>query len=163
MIGASPGRNGESSEGSRRSNGLMKIDVNGETFKPTMVWHNEKASSSFGSPIAHNGHAYYANRAGVVFCIDLENGETRYTARLADSNWATPIGIGDHVYFFGKGGETTVLQSGPTENVVSKNKLWQSASDGGPGGFAGEIQYGVAALPDGFIVRTGTRLFRIGS
>ena len=163
LIGASPGRNGESSEGSRRSNGLVTIAFADGKYQPSMAWRNEKANSSFGSPIAHAGHAYYANRAGVVYCLDLANGETKYTARLADSNWATPIGIGDHVYFFGKGGETTVLKTGPTKEVVATNQLWKPAGDGGPGGFAGEIQYGVAALPDGFLVRTGTRLFRIGS
>ncbi|MEO1523931.1 MAG: PQQ-binding-like beta-propeller repeat protein [Planctomycetota bacterium] len=162
LIGASPGRNGESSEGSRRSNGLYEINAVDGKFSLTQVWRNEKANSSFGSPVAHSGHAYYANRAGVVYCLDLQTGEAKFTARLADSNWATPIGIGKHVYFFGRGGETTVLEIGPTENIVATNKLWKPEGDGGPGGFNGEIQYGVAAIPDGFIIRTGTKLFRIG-
>jgi len=141
---------------------LMKIESTDDGFRPRVVWRNEKATSSFGSPIAHRSLAYYTNRAGVVYGLDLETGETVYTARLADSNWATPIGIGDHVFFFGKDGTTTVLRAGRDHRVVAENRLWVSAGDGGPGGFAGEIQYGVAALSDGFLVRTGSRLFRIG-
>jgi outer membrane protein assembly factor BamB len=161
LIGASPGRNGESAEGARRSNLLMKISKSGDGYQPEVIWRNEKATSSFGSPIAYRGHAYYTNRAGVVYCIDLETGETVYTERIAESNWATPIGAGEHVFFFGKGGETTVMKAGPEPVEVARNLLWKPAGDGGPGGFAGEIQYGIAALPDGFLVRTGSRLFRI--
>ncbi len=162
LIGASPGRNGESTEGARKSNMLMRIRKVGDGFQPEVVWQNEKVTSSFGSPIAYRGHAYYTNRAGVVYCLDLATGETVYNARMAESNWATPIGIGDHVFFFGKGGFTTVMKAGSEEDVVAKNALWKSSGEGGSGGFAGEIQYGVAALPNGFIVRTGERLFRIG-
>lgn len=162
LVGASPGRNGEASEGARRSNLLMKIVTTDDGFKPEVVWVNEKVTSSFGSPIAYKGHAYYTNRAGVVYCLDLATGETVYNSRLAESNWATPIGVGDHIFFFGKGGVTTVLKTGSEKQQVVENKLWTGGGDGGPGGFGGEIQYGIAALPDGFIIRTGSRLFRVG-
>ena len=161
LVGASPGRNGESSEGARKSNLLMRIEREGGSFKPSVLWKNEQATSSFGSPIAYREHAYFTNRAGVVYCIDLASGDIRYTARMAESNWATPVGIGDHVFFFGKGGVTTVMRTGPKQEIVAKNRLWESGGGGGPGGFGGEIQYGVAVLPDGFLVRTGTRLFRL--
>ena len=163
LIGASPGRNGEASEGAKQSNLLMKVVKTDDGYRPEVIWRNEKATSSFGSPIAHQGHAYYTNRAGVVYCLGLETGETVFTARLAESNWATPIGIDDRVYFFGKSGVTTVLKAGGENEKITENRLWDSSGGGGggPGGFGGEIQYGVAALPDGFIVRTGSRLFRI--
>jgi outer membrane protein assembly factor BamB len=161
LVGAAPGRNGEASEGARRSNGLMKVVKTDQGYRTEFVWINEKVTSSFGSPIAYQGHAYYTNRAGVVYCLNLTTGETAFTARLADSNWATPIGIGDHVFFFGKGGATTVLKTGGKEEQVAENQLWKSTGGGGPGDFGAEIQYGVAALPDGFIIRTGSRLFRI--
>jgi len=163
LIGASPGRGGESSEGARKSNLLMKVEPTDQGFRPSVVWRNEQATSSFGSPIAYQGHAYYTNRAGVLFCLDLETGETVYTTRLEESNWATPIGIGNHIFFFGKGGVTTVIKSGNEEHVVATNRLWNAAADSSEQGqFAGETVYGVAALPRGFLVRTGSRLIRIG-
>ena len=160
LIGASPGRNGENAEGAKQSNLLMKIEADGGEFKPTVVWRNEDATSSFGSPIAFKGHAYYTNRAGVLFCIDLANGKTAYTARMPESNWATPIGIGDRIYFFGKSGTTTVIASGAEKRELSQNKLYEN--EGNAGRFGGQIQYGVAITESGAIVRTGTNLFMIG-
>ncbi|HBV64059.1 MAG TPA: pyrrolo-quinoline quinone [Rhodopirellula sp.] len=162
LVGASPGRNGEASEGAKESNLLMKIVSSDGSFTPKVVWKSTDATSSFGSPIIYKGHAYYTNRAGVLYCIDAGTGETKYTARLADSNWATPVGVGNHVFFFGKDGRTSIVEAGPKKEILNENRLWKSAGGGGPGGFAGEIQYGVAPTPNGFVVRTGTQLFLIG-
>ena len=162
LVGASPGRNGENTEGAKQSNMLMEIVKTERGYEPKIVWRNTQATSSFGSPIVHKGFAYYTNSAGVVYCIDAKSGETAYTARLAESNWATPIGIGDRVYFFGKDGTTSVLQAGPEKKVLAENRLWVSAGEGGPGGFNGEIQYGVAPTAKGFVIRTGSRLFLVG-
>ena len=161
LVGASPGRNGENSAGAKKSNMAVQVVRQGETFKPTILWRNEQATSSFGSPIVHAGHAYYTNRSGVLYCLDAESGRTAYTARLAESNWATPVGIRDRVYFFGKSGTTTVISSGKDENVLAENLLWNPTGGGGPGRFAGEIQYGVAVTGAGLLVRTGSRLFLI--
>jgi outer membrane protein assembly factor BamB len=162
LVGASPGRNGENSEGAKRSNLAIEVTGDGSSFKPQVLWRNEQATSSFGSPIVHDGYAYYTNRAGVLYCLDAETGEIAYTARIGDSNWATPFGIGERVYIFGKG-KTIVMASGPEEQVLAENRLWEPTGGGGPGGFGGEIQYGFAVMPQGFLVRTGSRLFRIGS
>lgn len=162
LIGASPGRNGEATEGAKESNLLMKVVSSEGGFTPKVVWKSSDATSSFGSPIIYRGHAYYTNRAGVLYCIDAGTGETQYTARLADSNWATPVGVGEHVFFFGKDGRTSIVKTGPKKDVLDENRLWKSAENAGAGGFGGEIQYGVAPTPNGFVVRTGTKLFLIG-
>ncbi len=163
LIGASPGRNGESSEGAKRSNLLLKINVDGDKFVPEVVWRNEQATSSFGSPAAMNGFAYYTNRAGVLYCIDIKTGETAYTARIAESNWASPLKAADRIYFFGKSGKTTVMASGPEKKELAVNKLYESSGGGGRGGFDAEIQYGVAVTPQGTVVRTGSNLYLIGA
>ena len=166
LIGASPGRGGENTEGAKQSNLMMQVKKADSGDTPEVIWRNTQATSSFGSPIMHDGYAYYTNRAGVVYCIDGMTGETAYTSRLAESNWATPIGIKNRIYVFGKDGTTTVLQAGPEKKVLAENRLWVSAANGGNGdrgGFGGEIQYGVAPTPHGFVIRTGTRLFLVGT
>lgn len=141
----------------------MKISFADGKYTPTVVWRNKDATTSFGSPIAHKGHAYYANRAGVLFCIDLETGATAYTMRLAESNWATPLGNGDRVYLFGQLGVTTVVATGKEKNKLAENRIYKSKGKGGPGGFAGEIQYGVALAQEGLVIRTGERLYLIAA
>lgn len=162
LVGASPGRNGENAEGARRSNMAVEVQPGNEGFRPVVLWRNEKASSSFGSPIVHDGHAYYTNRAGVLFCLDAETGEPVYTQRL-ESNWATPLAIEDRVYIFGRSGETTVLASGGEPEVLAKNQLWEATGGGGPGNFDAEIAYGVAATEQGILVRTGSRMFLLSA
>ncbi|MGB7325478.1 MAG: PQQ-binding-like beta-propeller repeat protein [Rubripirellula sp.] len=164
LIGASPGRNGEESEGAKQSNLLMKVsEAEGENkYTTEVVWRNTSATSSFGSPLVYRGHAYYTNRAGVVYCLDISTGETVYTGRLPESNWATPVGIGEHVFVFGKDGTTAVLATGPELDIVAENRLWAPSGEAKPGNFDGEIQYAVVPLPNGFLVRTGSKLVRIG-
>ena len=51
----------------------------------------------------------------------------------------------------------------PEEQEQSENRVWEPTGGGGPGGFGGAIQFGFAVTRQGFLVRTGSRLFRIGS
>ena len=162
LVGASPGRNGENTEGAMRSNMAIQVIREGESYRPKVLWRNDKANSSFGSPIVFRGLAYYVNRAGVVFCLDAETGETVYTARIAESVWATPIGLGDRLFFFGQNGSTTVLAAGREHQQLAVNRLWESAAGGGgPGGFDAEIQYGIAVSEAGLLVRTGSNLYLV--
>jgi outer membrane protein assembly factor BamB len=164
LVGASPGRNGENTEGASRSNMAIQVRRDGAEYQPEVLWRNTKANSSFGSPVVYRGHAYYVNRAGVVFCLDAATGETVYNARIAESIWATPVGIGDRIFFFGQTGSTTVLAAGNEYQELAVNRLWPAAADGGgPGGFDAEIQYGIALSPAGLLVRTGSNLYLIGS
>lgn len=179
LVGASVGREAERADNARKSNFLMEIVPQGDAFEPRIVWKTEQATPSFGSPIVHAGHAYWVNRTGVVYCFDAATGEPRYTERTKQSVWATPLGIGDRVYLFGKDGITTVLAAGPEFKVLAENRLWepddvpkdpaleqpeeteerrQAAAN-----FSGRVQYGVAAVGDRLLVRTGDRLYCIAA
>ena len=106
----------------------MQIDPSENGFVAKIAWSTEKAMPAFGSPIVHRDHAYWVNRVGVVYCFDAKTGEERYAKRIRQMCWATPVGIGDRVYFFGKDGLTTVLGSGPKFHVLAENALWDGAS-----------------------------------
>ncbi len=161
LVGASPGRNGENAEMAKQSNMAVEVVKQGDAYTTNVLWRNDKATSSFGTPIVHGGHAYYTNRAGVLFCIDVETGETIYTDRVGDSNWATPIGVDDRVYIFGKSGTTFVIASGAEKKSLAENKLWTPAKDAGR--FGGRVLYGVAPTESGFVIRSGDRLYLVGS
>lgn len=163
LVGASPGRGGENTDGARRTNMAVQVEKQGDSFQAKVLWRNEKVTSSFGSPMVYQGRAYYTNRAGVAFCLDAETGSSIYNARLADSNWATPVGVGDRVYFFGQKGETTVIRSADTFEELAVNRLWDApANGGGPGGFNAETQYGIALAPSRVLIRTGSNLYCVG-
>ncbi len=160
LVGASPGRNGEDADGARRSNLMMQIRRTADgQFEPMVLWRNEEATSSFGSPIVYRDRAYYTARANVLYVLDADNGTTIDKFRIPQSNWATPIGVGDVVLIFGKSGTTVAIDAVGEPKAVSESKLWDASDDDGP--FGGETLYGVAVYQDSWIVRTGTRLFKI--
>lgn len=178
LVSASLGREGGNSEAAKNSNLILQINAKEGTFEPSVVWQTKEANPTFNSPIVYAGCAYWVNRAGVVYCYDAATGERHYMERLKEGGWATPLGVGDRVYIFGKDGVTTVLKSGPKYEVLAENSLWDeetapvdnSLADAaareqdpqrrrGAANFSGPIQYGVAAVNGSLLVRTGNTVF----
>jgi outer membrane protein assembly factor BamB len=175
LIGASAGREAERADLAKKSNLAMKIELVDGKPKPKVLWQTEQATPTFGSPIVYAGHAYWVNRSGVVYCLDAETGEPRYTERIKQSCWATPLGVGDRVYFFGKDGQTTVIRSGPKFEVLAENQLWDPAAQRpdpakaaaedteekkkAAAMFSGSTQYGIAAVSGTLLIRTGEQLY----
>lgn len=133
LMGASVGR-GEGDAGkAAESNGLIAIKQTADgSFQADFVWKSKRATSSFGSPIAHQGHAYFVNATGVLYCLDLETGEERFANRIGDSIWATPIPVGDRLYFFGKSGVVSIVASGPKFESLAENATWEAAAQEKP-------------------------------
>lgn len=124
FIGASGGRGGENAELAKKSNGLVKVTKEGDNWVAKLVWTNDRLSTSWASPISHNGYGYWLNTTGALFCVDLTNGETVFSQRIKQSCWATPIAIGDRIYFFGKEGLVSVIAAGPEFKVLAENELF---------------------------------------
>jgi outer membrane protein assembly factor BamB len=175
LIGASAGREAERADLAKKSNLAMKIEMTGGVATPKVLWQTEQATPTFGSPVVYAGHAYWVNRSGVVYCLDAVTGEPRYTERIKQSCWATPLGVGDRIYFFGKDGQTTVIRSGPKFEVLAENQLWDPASQKpdpakaaaedteekrkAAATFSGSTQYGIAAVSGSLLIRTGEKLY----
>jgi outer membrane protein assembly factor BamB len=89
-----------------------------------VAWRAKKLAAGTASPVVHAGHVYFADKAGFVVCLDEKSGEEKFRERLDNPQWATPIAAGEHVFFFGKDGTTTVLKAGGEFEKVASNKLW---------------------------------------
>lgn len=176
LIAASPGRSGENSEGAKKSNALVKVTAEGDNWKVEKVWMASEATPSWASPFVHQGFAYWVNRVGVVYCIDAATGEQKYAQRTKQSCWATPLPLGDRIYFFGKDGVTTVLAAGPEFKELATNELWPADSPPTDNGapkpdetsaerkqasamFSGPTQYGVAAVNGSLLIRVGSHVY----
>lgn len=178
LVAASAGRSGENSESAKKSNGLIRVQRDGDKWNVEKVWLTAQATPSWASPIVHQGYAYWVNRVGVVYCIDANTGEQKYAQRTKQSCWATPIAAGDRIYFFGKEGATTVLAAGPEFKELAVNELWSTGSPPSDNGapkvddtsaerqqanamFSGPTQYGVAAVDGSLLIRVGSHVFCI--
>ena len=168
LIGATTGRGTSGGGKAAESNGVMEIkqDTAGE-FSVDYVWRAKRATSSFGSPIASNGNAYFVNRSGVVYCLDLETGKELYTKRTGSSVWATPIAVDNRIYLFGKDGSTTVIKSGPKFEQIAMNRVWaetkpETDEPTKRPSFGGSVLYAAAVAGSDLILRRGDMLYRIG-
>lgn len=176
LVGASPGREGGARvEGARKSNFAARIAWKDGKPGLEVLWRNEQSTPSFASPVVYRGHAYWMNTVGVVHCFDAANGALRYAQRIPQSCWATPLGRGERVYFFGKDGVTSVLRAGPQFELLAENQLWDPATvkpdlakaaaekteerRRAAAAFAGRTVYGVAAVDSALLVRTGDVLY----
>lgn len=128
LIGASAGRQGERESEAKQSNLAMEVAFKDGAWQPRVLWRNEKTTPTFASPMVYRGHAYWINRVGVIHCFDAETGELRFAQRTKQMCWATPVGVGDRVYFFGKDGVTSVIATGPEFKVLAENSLWDESA-----------------------------------
>ncbi|MGE3808643.1 MAG: PQQ-binding-like beta-propeller repeat protein [Gemmataceae bacterium] len=160
-------------EVANRSNGCLKLTS--AEGKPAfeVLWTGKKGIASYASPLAHRGRAYFVNEVGVVHCYDLDTGKLHFAERIDGQCWASPIAVGDHVYFFGKNGTTTVLKAADSFSKVAANELWKAEAQpeaeepkdkeqGGRYTKLDPVVYGAAAIDGAIFVRTGTNLYRIG-
>lgn len=175
LVGASAGRQGENAAAAATSNCMLQVSRVDDQWQVKKLWHNADAAPSWGSPILHQGLAYWVNRVGVVCCIDSQTGDTLYQGRTKQSCWATPLADGQHIYLFGKDGLTSVIASGSKFEVLAENRLWnedQPPTDASlkteettaerqqaAAMFSGPTVYGYAVAGDKIVVRIGNRLY----
>jgi outer membrane protein assembly factor BamB len=138
---------GSSEKGSQL---MLRLDGNGEP-ESRVTWRSAGATSSFGSPLIYGDLAYTVNRDGIAVCLDAKTGKEYWDTRLPASCWASPIGGGGRVYFFTRDGICVVAKAANEFEQLAENKLL----------VRGRV-YGVAAVENAFVVRTGTSLVRIG-
>jgi outer membrane protein assembly factor BamB len=171
LLGATVGRGEADSGNAAASNGLVEVRrTDAGTYQADYIWRAKRATSSFGSPSLHRGMAYFVNASGVLYGLDLETGEERYTQRLSDSMWATPVSLGDRLAFCGKGGTVTVVAAGSEFKKLAENSTWDAPADsaeatpqGARGGPSGPVLYAVAVSGDRLLLRRGDRLYCIGN
>ncbi len=175
FIGASGGRGGENAELAKKSNGLVKVSRESDAWSAKLLWTNDRLSTSWASPISHQGYGYWLNTTGALFCVDLKNGETVYSQRIKQACWATPVAVEDRIYFFGKEGIVSVIAAGPEFKVLAENVLFdpdqlppestqmeeESTEERRRASamFSKPTVYGVAVAGNQFIARIGNQVF----
>ncbi|MBX3440475.1 MAG: PQQ-binding-like beta-propeller repeat protein, partial [Planctomycetaceae bacterium] len=165
LIGATVGREGGDATVAAASNGAVGIEQAADgSWQAKYVWHAKRATSSFGSPLGHDGLAYFVNRAGVLYGVELATGEERFAERIGSSLWATPLAAGERVYLPRKDGTVTVIASGPEYRVLNEIPLTgeepraSEPAAGPPGADSGPTLYAAVLVDGQLIARFGDRL-----
>ena len=129
FVGATPAQARLARPGGRtaaESNCCLKLVAKDGKPAAEVLWEGKKATCDFASPLAYRGLVYYVTAAGIVFCVEAKTGRELYSERIDSPCWASPLGVGDRIYFFGKNGITTVLKAGPRFEKLASNRLWET-------------------------------------
>ncbi|MBM3963975.1 MAG: serine/threonine protein kinase [Planctomycetes bacterium] len=164
LVGASAGREGGPSKEAIATNGLVAIEKQAGSWQARYVWRSTRATCGFCSPVAHRGLAYFVDRRGRLFCLDVESGEEVFSENLEHSVWATPLAIGSRVYFVGEDGMSTVIEADRTFKKLAFNVLWKTDSSPAEENnqrntLSRTRQYAACAISSALIIRRGDRLY----
>jgi outer membrane protein assembly factor BamB len=101
----------------------LKAGARGEVEKSKLLWHVETGAPYTSSMVYDGGLLYMATEMGIVSCIDAKTGERVWRERLGGIYSASPVAAAGRIYLFSETGESLVLRSGRTPEVLARNKL----------------------------------------
>lgn len=151
LVGGSSERMGPPpAEGVTAGSLAIRLGGQGDVSGTHVLWKSPKVSAGYASPLAVDGRAYFIGRVGLLQCVNVQTGEIEWQHRLPGTAWASPVFAAGHLFVFCKDGSVIVLEPGAELKEVGENSV--SATD---------IIYGIAAVENAWIVRTGRGLLKI--
>lgn len=129
-------------------------ELKGENAAEYIAWTQKRSAPEIASPILADGKLFtMQQQGGIVRCFDATTGKILYRERVpgAAGFTASPVAIAGRLYCLDERGQTAILETGKTLEVVATNKL--------PGMF-----WSSPAIVDGrLLLRSDEQLFCIGS
>ncbi len=91
----------------------VRVGGEGEVTESHRLWKEERHNGGIGTGVVHEGHYYYHNSGGVVFCDEIATGKTIWKDRLPGSgkSWGSFLLSGDQIYTLSQAGDTVVLRA----------------------------------------------------
>lgn len=127
------------------SSGLTAIRSSVGSANWENLWTENQLAAGNASPVVHGDRVFVVNRAGAVTCGEAASGKVAWRLRIKGTFWATPVAVGDLLYFVNQEGLVQVVKSGATEGeIVASNDL-------------GEPIYGSPAYADGALYLRGDK------
>lgn len=121
----------------------------GEVTATHVDWEVDKGIPKTPSVLAHEGLVYLVSDDGIALCIDSKTGQTVWRNRLGGNYSASPILVGDQLYFCSEEGVTTVIRAGRQFEKIASNDLAE-ATLASPAAWDGAL-----------FIRTAVALYRI--
>ena len=114
-----------------RGSKLLAVRLDGArgdiTGTENVLWSVDRDTPYVPSPLLHDGVIYFTKvNRGILSAFDAATGEALYqNQRLGAVRniYASPVGVGDRVYFASRDGEFLVAKAGPTFEVLAENEL----------------------------------------
>lgn len=128
----------------------IRADGEGDVTATHAEWKSTRQVPIMSSPVLLGDELYWTSDDGIANCTDVRSGEVHWQERMNQQHLASPLLAEGRIYFFGKGGKTTVIKAGKQFERLAENQL------------EGDV-VATPAIVDGTIfLRTDAHLYRIG-
>lgn len=126
----------------------VNLDGTGDVTDTHVAWTVSKGIPKKPSPLLDNGLIYVMEDNGVASCFDAETGDEVWKKRVGGNFSASPLMVGDRIYFGSHEGDVTVIAAGREYHVLAENKL------------DGQIMASPAVFDNTLIMRTAEAVYR---
>jgi len=122
----------------------------GDVTTSHILWRVKTPILQLMTPLIKDGIIYTVDSRNNLIAMDSKTGATLYTKRLKNKYNSSPVYAGGRVYFTSVKGETLVLKTGRTLEILAENQL------------PGELYATPAIANNSLIIRNESTLYRIG-
>ena len=127
----------------------VRLGGEGDVTADAVAWTWRRNVPKMASGLLVDGRIYMVDDGGYGTCLDATTGKAVWRQRIGGEHCASPVCIGDRIYFFDREGRTTVIARADDYEVLATSQL-------GTGFMASP-----AVVGDAFILRTKTHLYRV--
>src|SRR5437763_16408559 len=95
----------------------------GNNTNTHVVWHSTQAMAYVPAPIAYDKYFFMVNDNGVASCWEAATGRLQWKERLGRHHSASPVRVGELLYFLDDDGQMFVLKASNRFQIAAKNYL----------------------------------------
>jgi outer membrane protein assembly factor BamB len=96
---------------------------NGDVTDTHLIWRAVRGGPHVPTPALVNGRLYTANDTGIISCLDAATGKLIYLDRVDDRFSASPVVVGDLLFFPAESGITYIVRASDSLDIVAQNDL----------------------------------------
>jgi outer membrane protein assembly factor BamB len=127
----------------------VKVPAVDDVTETNIAWAYSRNVPKMASPVLAGNRVFMIDDGGFATCLDHQTGKVLWRKRVGGAHCASPLCIGDRIYFFDRDGKTAVIDKGDVYKELASNHLDE--------GFMATP----AVVGDAFIMRTRKHLYRI--
>ena len=109
--------------GGKETAKAFRLTGQGEQGESNLVWEQKQGMPHISSYIYANGLLFWANENGVAMCLDAKTGKPLWRERLGGDFSASPVLVGDVIYFTNSDGKTHLERAAKTYEHLGENDL----------------------------------------
>lgn len=128
---------------------ILALEVDGLVGSETPVaWELARSTGAqSASPVLSEGLLFLVSDQGIAYCIDAATGRVLWEESLHWRHYASPVAVGDRIYFTSRSGRTTVVRAGAQYEQLAVSDLDEV------------VQASIAPVDGQLFLRTETRLY----